>query len=435
MKKIKVYLCVIFFILILLCGNKVKAAGTISLSASKSTVSVGDEFSVSVNLSGASVATLTARVTVDTSKVDYVSGPSNSSFSNGRAIYTWTDPTGGDNPKTGGTIVTFKFRAKATGKASFSVSGDFYSPSETNINPSFSGTSVTIQEKQVVPPTNNNGGTGGSTGGSSGGATGGTTNKPSGGTSNKPSTGTNNNTSSVSKNANLKELHLDVEGLSPRFNKNTTNYSIVVGDNVDSITVNAIPEDSNASVNVTGNTGLAVGVNKINIKVTAPDKKTTKTYTINVTKTANPDLANAGLENLAIENVILTPEFSADIFEYSAKVGSTIDILNILAVPQIEGANVTIQGNENLQFGENIITISVVAKDGITKNDYIINVYKKTAEEEEQEARATSIEETNEENISKSNLNTGTIAFLVIVVSSIGGLIFIIIRKYVKERK
>lgn len=81
MKKVKVYLCIIFFILILLYGSKVKAAGTISLSTSKSTVNIGDEFSVSVNLSGASVATLTARVTIDTSKVDYVSGPSNSSFS------------------------------------------------------------------------------------------------------------------------------------------------------------------------------------------------------------------------------------------------------------------------------------------------------------------------------------------------------------------
>ena len=349
-------------------------------------------------------------------------------FLNGRAIYTWTDPTGGDNPKTGGTIVTFKFKAKATGKAIFSVNGDFYSPNETNINPSFSGTSVTIQEKTTTPPTNNNGGTGGSTGG--------TTNKPSGGTTNKPSTGTNSNTSSsVSKNANLKELHLDVEGLSPRFNKNTTNYSIVVEDNVDSIKVNAIAEDSNASVNVTGNTGLAVGVNKINIKVTAQDKKTTKTYTINVTKTANPDLANASLENLAIENVTLTPEFSSDVFEYGAKVGSTVDTLNILAVPQIEGANVTIQGNENLQFGENIITISVVAKDGVTKKDYIINIYKKTVEEEEQKAQATSIEETSKEDITKNNLNIGTIVFLIIVVCSIGGLIFIIIKKYVKERK
>lgn len=356
----------------------------------------------------------------------------------GRAIYTWTDPTGGDNPKTGGTIVTFKFRAKATGKASFSVSGDFYSPNETNIKPTFSGTSVTIQEKQVTPPSNNNGGT---TGGSSSGTTGGTTSggtssgSGQGGTQNKPSTGTSSGINTLSKNANLKELHLNVEGLSPRFNKNTTSYSIVVGDNVNSITVNAIPEDSNAVVDVTGNTNLAVGVNKINIKVTAPDKKTTKNYTINVTKTANPDLANASLENLAIENVILTPEFSADIFEYSTKIGSSFDNLNILAVPQIEGASVAIQGNENLQFGENIITISVLAKDGVTKKDYIINVYKKTVEEEEQEAKATSIEETNEEDIAKNNFNIGSIVFLVIVIGSIGGLIFIIIRKYIKESK
>lgn len=59
-------------------------------------------------------------------------------FQAGRAIYTWTDPTGGDNPKTGGTIVTFKLKAKQAGKASFSVNGDFYSPDEKNINPIFS---------------------------------------------------------------------------------------------------------------------------------------------------------------------------------------------------------------------------------------------------------------------------------------------------------
>lgn len=81
MRRLKLYLCSIGFILILLCTTRVNAAGTISLSSSKSTVTVGDEFTISVNLSGASVATLTARVTIDTNKVDYVSGPSNSSFS------------------------------------------------------------------------------------------------------------------------------------------------------------------------------------------------------------------------------------------------------------------------------------------------------------------------------------------------------------------
>ncbi len=393
MRKIRKYIFIIVFCITLLILTKSNAAGQISLSANKSTVEVGEEFTVSVNLANASVATLTARVSVDSSKVDYVSGPSNSSFKNGRAIYTWTDPTGGDNPKTGGTIVTFKFKAKQTGKASFSVNGDFYSPDEKNINPSFSGTSVTIKEKQVTPPPSS----GGNTGGSSGGTTGGNNNSGttggsnSGSNQNKPSGGT---TQGTSKNANLKELHLDVEGLSPNFNKNTTNYNIVVGNDKNSINVTAVPEDSNANVSITGNKNIKVGTSKIQVKVTAQDKKTTKTYTINVTKTDNPELANASLENLAIENVTLEPEFNKGIFEYRGEISSDTNTLNILAVPQIEGAKVEIKGLENLSFGENTIEITVTAKNGETVQNYIIKLYKKTVEEENSEVEPINLEGT-----------------------------------------
>ena len=469
MKKIKICLCTLFFILLLLYASKVNAAGTISLSASKSTVNVGDEFTVSVNLSGASVATLTARVTVDTSKVEYVSGPSNTSFSNGRAIYTWTDPTGGSNPKTSGTLVTFRFRAKQAGKASFSVSGDFYTPDEKPVNPSFSGTSVTIQEKTTTPPPSNGGTTGGgSTGGTtgggtssggstsggsntgggstSGGTTGGTTSGGStggsnqSGTQNKPSGGsssTGGTTQAVSTNANLKELHLSVEGLSPAFNKNTTTYNIVVPNNIDTININAIPEDSNAKVSVAGNTNLQTGLNNITIKVTAPDNKTTKTYTIHATKTDNPELANANLENLAIENVMLDPEFNTDIVQYNATIRSMHNTLNILAVPQIEGAQVNIQGADNIQFGENVITIIVIAKDGVTTKDYVINLYKKTAEEEQQELEQINLlqEEINEEEQEENKIGVGNIVFCVIIAAGTGGIIFVLIRKYIRENR
>lgn len=89
----------IFFLYFLIC-SKVNAAGTVSLTSSKSTVNVGDTFNVSINLSGASVATLTARINFDVQKLEYVSGPSNSNCSGGRVIYTWTDPTGGSSPLT-----------------------------------------------------------------------------------------------------------------------------------------------------------------------------------------------------------------------------------------------------------------------------------------------------------------------------------------------
>ena len=154
----------------------------------------------------------------------------------------------------------------------------------------------------------------------------------------------------MSNNANLKELHLSVEGLSPAFQKTVTRYNLVVGEDIGEISVNAIAEDSKATISVTGNTGLKIGANEIRVTVTAQDKKTTKTYTIEVTKTQNPELANANLENLAIENVTLEPAFSADIISYHAVVASEVENIHILAVPQVEGANVEIVGADSIQF-------------------------------------------------------------------------------------
>ena len=106
MKKI---ISVIIFLFASLICTTVFAAGNVSLSANKTNVNIGEQFTISVNLSGASIASLTARVSVDTSKVQYVSGPANSNFRNGRAIYTWTDPNGGDTPLTSRKYCNFHF--------------------------------------------------------------------------------------------------------------------------------------------------------------------------------------------------------------------------------------------------------------------------------------------------------------------------------------
>ena len=147
---ISFFMAIMYFIII----SRVEATGSVSLSASKTNVNIGDTFTINVNLSGVSVASLTSRISVDTQKVDYVSGPANSNFSNGRAIYTWTDLTGGASPLTGGTIASFTFKAKAEGTASFGISGDFFTPEETSASPAFSGVSVTINNPQpeVNPP-------------------------------------------------------------------------------------------------------------------------------------------------------------------------------------------------------------------------------------------------------------------------------------------
>lgn len=376
MKKIliSIFSVVLYFIIV----SQVQAAGNVSLSTSKQTAYIGDTFNVSVNLSGTSVATLTARISFDTEKMEYVSGPSNSNSSNGRVIYTWTDPNGGASPITGGTIATFTFKAKSEGTAYFAVSGDFFTPDEVSANPSFSGVAVVVKKVENNTGGNNGGNTGDNTGTNTGGNTGTNTGGNVGGsTGGNTGTNTGTNQSNKSSNNNLKNLQINVEGISPSFNKNITQYYITIPENISNINITANPEDSKANVQITGNNNIPSGASKIRIIVTA-ENGNKKEYVINVTKTNNPELSNSNLENLAIENMTLVPEFNPDITDYTVEFFEDLDKFNILAVPQREAAKVTIEGNENLQYGDNVIKVTVLAEDGVSSKVY--NVVAKKSE-------------------------------------------------------
>ena len=383
----KIVISVFFVLLYFVYFSHVEAAGTVNLSASSNTVNVGDNFTISVNLSGASVATLTTRLSIDEEKVQYVSGPSNSNYLNGRVIYTWTDPTGGASPLTAGNIATFTFKAISAGNANFGVSGEFFTPDETSVEPVFSGVTVNVNDgNNMDNPNENNGQTENQQGQQNDGQdeniVGGQTNNQDV-ENNVTNEGTNtdennpnvNQQNSRSSNNNLRTLQLNVEGISPRFNSRTTQYYLTITEDVNNIEVIAEPEDTKASVQVIGNTNIPLGSSQIRIIVTA-ENGNRKEYYISVSKTNDIELANANLENLAIEDVTLVPEFSPDITDYTAEVFGDIDSLNILAVPQKENAQVLIEGNENLQYGENLISVIVNAEDGISSKVYNITVVK-----------------------------------------------------------
>lgn len=429
----KLYISIFTFITLIFISGVVQAA-SVTLSSSASKVTVGNEFTVSANLSGASVASLSVRISVDTSKVEYVSGPASSSFRNGTAIYTWTDTQGGLSPLTGGTIVTFRFRAKTEGTSNFSVSGSFYDSNEQTITPTFSGTSISIVPSPTVAPqptvtpipTTNPG-----------------TQPPiqiptpTDNVQNPvPTSNTGNNSGGdnyqggVRNNASLKEMRIDVEGITPKFSKNITSYSVVVSNDVSNINVVAVPEDNDAKVEISGNNNLIEGSNVITISVTAPDGKTRKNYIINVTKTSNPELANASLENLAIENVILNPEFNSEIINYTAEVEKEVENLNILAVPQRENATVTINGGQNLNFGENVINITVLAEDGLTEKIYTVVVNRKGKEVVE-ELR----EENNNDEGDKGNSIIWKIVGVIVVLGIAGGIGYFLFSKYPVKKK
>ena len=67
----------------------------------------------------------------------------------------------------------------------------------------------------------------------------------------------------------------------------------------------------------------------------------------------------------------MEPEFSKDVTEYYLTVDLEIDKIDIEAYSDSEKASVDIQGNNDLQEGENKIEIVVTAEAGNQKTYYI----------------------------------------------------------------
>ena len=169
----------------------------------------------------------------------------------------------------------------------------------------------------------------------------------------------------------LSSLTVEQYSLEPEFSPDITEYSLTVGGDVEKLDIGAIAEDTNATIEITGNTGLLIGENTINVKVTAEDG-TVRTYTINVTKVAD---VGVQLSELSVENYTLTPEFSSDVYEYTLNIGDTsITSLNINAKSDKENVVIEIAGNNELKPGKNVITILVTSKDDNLTTTYQIVV-------------------------------------------------------------
>lgn len=192
------------------------------------------------------------------------------------------------------------------------------------------------------------------------------------------------NAETRNNNPLLREILVDGKTIQEDFNQFTTDYVIAV--EKESINIEAIPDDPNASVEVIGNTKLSMGINDIEIKVTAEDRKTTQSYYLHITR-GDIQKANADLKKLEIEGIALNPRFNKQDIKYYLEYEGTIEKLNITAIPESENAKIEIIGNENYNMGTiHVIKIVVTAEDGITKKTYEI-IAKKAGEDAEDPMR------------------------------------------------
>lgn len=182
---------------------------------------------------------------------------------------------------------------------------------------------------------------------------------------------------SFSSDATLSSLKIPNATISPKFDKNVTEYTSTIQD-ITEITVNAISSDSNAKIMISENyKNLQKGDNDIKITVTAEDGKTTKTYMIKVTLKVTPTdeellKASAALTNLKIKGFNL--DFTKELKKYTLTVPYTTTKLKITAEPENPNALVKIEGNNKFIVGRNAVRINVTSEDEQNKETYLLNV-------------------------------------------------------------
>ena len=352
--RIKVKILITFLFILFLSTNICRAQSEIKIIADKEIIQKDETIEIKVEINDAPIAAFTLEIYWDNSKLEYIQGPENSNHANNRILYTWVNSNGRNAQRVD--VGNFVFKGIEDGTANITVTGEFYNENGEEIELENSNFEIIIGETKAI----------------------------------EQITLEQNNVSP--DNTNLSILRLNHEGINPEFQKDIKTYYFVTDKVIENLDVTAIPENSKATVTITGNRNLQMGKNIITITVEAEDKSNTSEYKIYVTRTANLELANANLETLAIRQVALNPEFDSNMTEYKAEIANDINKIDLLAIPQRQNATVTISGSEEMQIGHNKIEVTVLAEDGITSKKYNIDIYRRNEAEEIEEQEQKEIE-------------------------------------------
>ena len=204
--------------------------------------------------------------------------------------------------------------------------------------------------------------------------------------------------SNKSSNNYLKNISTSLGTLSPAFNRSQTSYILSFPYDFDyktleKISINAVKEDTKEKIEGTGVKAVKVGTNVYNLVVTAENGET-RTYAIKLIKPEISEDKNMRLATLKLTYIDesgksvelpLDKTFNAETFEYSLNVESIVKSIKIdTTLPEgSEGIKVSVSGNEDLQDGENVITITLFNEHDDTENPkktiYTIKVNKAAA--------------------------------------------------------
>ena len=199
--------------------------------------------------------------------------------------------------------------------------------------------------------------------------------------------------------ADLSSLVASVGAFTPLFSPGITSYSVGVANSVDTVLVRPTAADPNATIALRVNSGafaaiasdaisaplnLNLGANSIEVKVTAQNGTTTKSYIATVTRAASSNAELASLVALTDAALALTPAFAGGTTSYAASVAKGTTTVTVIPTAAHAGATVKVNGVSvnsgtasgpiGLAVGNINISTVVTAADGATTKSYVLTV-------------------------------------------------------------
>ena len=258
----------------------------------------------------------------------------------------------------------------------------------------------------------------------------------------------------ASSDATLSALTLSDGMLSPSFASNVTDYTASAANAASRITVTAASSDSAADIDYLDGDGdeltdldpgtdghqvdLVVGENVIQVKLTAEDGATTKTYRVTVTRAAQSN-TDATLSALTLSKGTLSPSFASDVTDYTASVGDSASRIAVTAARSDSAAEIAYLDGDDIELadldtvadghqvdlvvGANTIKVQVTAGDGATTKTYAMTVTRAAQSDTDAALSAIALAHDNGAAIALSpSFSSNVIDYRASVPESVGGI-------------
>ena len=239
------------FILCLQFGKIDAQAANVVIALSASTVSVGNNVTATISVSGSDISAYTIYVSYNSSVLQYNSASGSAIVNGGGGTVTASGTSAGS--------FSISFTAIANGSGRITTSGsDVYDINGNAISISHAGATVTVATASNNGD-NNNGNA----------------------TTEAGETTETTEDDGRSADCDLASLQVSPGTLTPAFSADRTTYSLQVDEDVTSVVVSASAADGNATTSVSGANSIQKGKNTVRVTVTA-ENGAVKVYTINV---------------------------------------------------------------------------------------------------------------------------------------------------------